>query len=302
MPFFRFPRPSFPPAAFFALVALGAALPASAMPLRDAYRIALASPVTPGTGRQSAHPVAVSSRAKVFLLRWNPAISSFTPEGFAETVAFFRENGRDGFNWSVREIERVRSGDIALFCRVGTDADRIDGVGVFTGATRMGASWRGDGTRVGYADLLLDFVQDPEEPILFPAEELDAAFPGIDWHGGPSGIALEETAAEALAFFVAQRLSSLLPDAFDGEIAPRAEFLWNLSCRLLSGACPALLERVSSWGGTVEAADLPIVPDAGMRLGYDPWHVSPAGFSERDLKTVEWNWIPEPSSADGCDE
>jgi hypothetical protein len=282
------------------LLALAAllALPAPAMRPRDGYRIPLVVSLNRDGQNPASRAIPVNQKANVFLLRWNPAISSYTRDEFADTVAFYRENGRDGFNWSVREIERVRPGDIALFCRVGTDADRIDGVGVFTGRTRTGESWRGDGTRVGYADLVLDFVQDPSEALLFPAEELAAAFPDCDWHGGPSGITLDAGPAEALAEHVARRLSSLLPAAFAGECAARPEILWALTCRILSGACPELRERTCDWGEPLDADVLPFPPEEGVAIGYDPERATRAGFSARDLRPIARERVRRTGGAD----
>ncbi|MBQ7251741.1 MAG: hypothetical protein IJS32_03975 [Kiritimatiellae bacterium] len=284
---------------FLLALAAAAAFPARATTAPGGCRIPLAAPVRRDGQNPAPRAIPVNRKARVFLLRWNPAISSFTPEEFADAVACYRENGRDGFNWSVREAEKVRPGDIALFCRVGTEADRIDGVGVFTGRTRTGASWRGDGTRVGYADCVFDFVQDPSEPLLFPAEELAAAFPDCDWHGGPSGIALDAGPAEALAEFTAQRLSSLLPAAFAGECAARPDILWALTCRILSGACPDLRERTCDWSGPLDADALPFPPEEGVAIGYDPGRTTAAGFSARDLRPIARERVRRTGGPDG---
>ena len=67
---------------------------------------------------------------KLFLLRWNPNVSSFKDETFLQMIADSRE-GPVRMDWSVREWEKLEEWDWAVLCRVGTDADGIVAIGRF---------------------------------------------------------------------------------------------------------------------------------------------------------------------------
>lgn len=81
-----------------AVLAALLALPAPAMRPRDGYRLSPAVAAGRGGSNPAPRAIPVNPKARVFLLRWNPAVSSCTPDEFADAVAFYRENGRDGFN------------------------------------------------------------------------------------------------------------------------------------------------------------------------------------------------------------
>lgn len=68
----------------------------------------------------------------LFLLRWNPAISSWKDADFRGVLAKSRE-GPVAMDWSVREWEKLEAWDWAVLCRVGTDADGIVAIGRFDG-------------------------------------------------------------------------------------------------------------------------------------------------------------------------
>jgi hypothetical protein len=123
---------------------------------------------------------------KIFLLRWNPAISSWTDEMFRKALAECRE-GPTAMDWSIREWESVERGDLAVLCRVGTDADGIVAVGWLDGQVEEADSWRRDGGKCHYAFFWMRFAQDPAQTGLLMAADLEKKVPGIDWHGGYSG-------------------------------------------------------------------------------------------------------------------
>lgn len=161
---------------------------------------------------------------KIFILRWNPAISSWTDGKFREALVACRE-GPFAMDWSIRDWESVEYGDIAVLCRVGTDADGIVAVGWFDGRVEESQSWRRDGTKCHYAFFWMRLAQDPVETGLLSAAVLEKAVPGIGWHGGHSGIVLPSESAPALARIIAEALER-------GPILPGAA---NFECRLRFG-------------------------------------------------------------------
>lgn len=91
------------------------------------------------------------AEAKSYLMRWNPSISSFTEKDFEECVENM-VHGMFRMNWSIREWEEARRGDLFFMMRTGDDKAGI----VFTG----------------------QFISDP--------------YPGDDWAEGHSGALLPE--------------------------------------------------------------------------------------------------------------
>ena len=174
---------------------------------------------------------------KIFMLRWNPAISSWTDGKFREALVECRE-GPFAMDWSIRDWESVEYGDIAVLCRVGTDADGIVAVGWFDGRVEESQSWRRDGTKCHYAFFWMRLAQDPVETGLLSAAVLEKAVPGIGWHGGHSGIVLPPESAPALARIIAEALERgpILPNAAPFECLPDGPITFARNLRL--AFCP----------------------------------------------------------------
>ena len=66
--------------------------------------------------------------ARTYLMRWNPAISSFTEKDYEECVANM-EHGMFRLNWSIYEWQEARRGDFFYMLRTGDDKAGI----VFSG-------------------------------------------------------------------------------------------------------------------------------------------------------------------------
>lgn len=192
----------------------------------------------------SALPDAPTPRARLYILRWNPDLSSFTDDTFREGFDRLRADGDARTNWSIHDWQTVRPGDWALFVRVGGgDTDGIAGLCRFLSPAYEGASWRGDGSTVHYADIDILLLNDPTLSALFAATELDSAFPSVDWHGGHSGVLLDPAVAEPIALHIADHLartdtaaipSDALAIAPLGTDSPR-----TLACTLLADLSPA---------------------------------------------------------------
>ena len=244
--------------------------PAPSLP--DGTTIEPASDLPSGAGLPEA-PL-----SRLYILRWNPDISSFTDATFREGFARIRTEGDARTNWSIHDWQTVRPGDWALFVRVGGGAtDGIAGLCRFLSPAYEGASWRGDGTTVHYADIDILLFNDPARSGLFAAGELDAAFPSVDWHGGHSGVLLDPSLAEPVALHIADRLAriddaALPPDAF--AVAPLArDGPRAIVCALLSRLCP---------GFKYDLAALPPIPDwdlwfpePGIDIVYTPARLAP---------------------------
>jgi len=125
----------------------------------------------------------------VYILRWNPAISSYKKENHKDLVCHLDKGEIPlDFNWSIREWENLKKDDFFILQQVGTDNDGIAMFGKFKGPCYESGSWRKDGSKLYYADMWIMDAFDCEENNILPAKRYEKLFPEIKWHGGHSGV------------------------------------------------------------------------------------------------------------------
>lgn len=153
----------------------------------------------------------VTEGRRLFVLRWNPEISSFTEERFAEGIRLLNRRGSGGlgFNWSIWEHEAVRAGDWWVLCRVGSGVEGIAGAGRFTSEAYQAESWRGDGKTIWYADMEILWFQDPGRSGVLRVADLEKDFPEVEWHGGHAGVVLSPDTAEWLSERIVREMAGL---------------------------------------------------------------------------------------------
>ncbi len=135
-------------------------------------------------------------KTKTYLLRWNPAISSFKLDDYRQAS----EECPDGFcfNWSVYEWEEAHLGDRFFMLRTGDDHAGIVFRGVFTSEPYTGDDWAGKGYQRHYMEMnCYDCVPAHQKPSI-DIEVLEHDIPGIDWRRGHSGQLLSDEEAERL--------------------------------------------------------------------------------------------------------
>lgn len=137
-----------------------------------------------------------SFRARTFLLRWNPAVSSFKEEyyrGIAENCPDFFQ-----MDWSVYDWQLARQGDEFYMVRVGDGPTGIFFRGIFTSAPYTDTDSADPSRNRYYVDIdCIDASEDADSPIL-TAAELQAVLPDIDWTRGHSGVVLTDAQQEKL--------------------------------------------------------------------------------------------------------
>ena len=134
----------------------------------------------------------------VYILRWNPAISSYKMDKHLEIVSYAKEERYPThFDWSVREWEKLQPHDMFILLQVGTDNDGIAMVGRFVSEAYEDDSWRKDGKTIHYADLDIFDAFDLSKETKLRAENFEKDI-FIKWHGGHSGELLKEDVASAL--------------------------------------------------------------------------------------------------------
>ena len=134
---------------------------------------------------------------KTYLMRWNPAISSFTEKDYEECVEN-RVHGMFRMNWSIREWEEARRGDFFYMLRTGDEKAGVVFSGQFTSDPYPGDDWAGSSKRRMYVDMI---CMNPVEPGTKPSlslETLQKEIPAFDWAKGHSGILLSDNMAKRL--------------------------------------------------------------------------------------------------------
>ena len=129
----------------------------------------------------------------LYILRWNPNISSYKSEEHLDLIGHIKNNEQPtDFNWSIREYEDLQKNDMYILQQVGTDNDGIAMIGRFKAGCYEDESWRKDGSKVHYADMWIMDAFDCNKENPLPASRYEKLFPEIEWHGGHSGIIVEE--------------------------------------------------------------------------------------------------------------
>ena len=134
-----------------------------------------------------------------FILRWNPAISSYKMERHLEIVSHAHKmQFPESFDWSVRDWQKVKDGDMAVLLQVGTENDGVAMIAKIVGAPEADESWRGDGSKVHYVNLSIFDAFNPAEQKQFRAENFESDFETIKWHKGHSGELIDKATAKRL--------------------------------------------------------------------------------------------------------
>lgn len=134
---------------------------------------------------------------RTFLLRWNPAISSFRMEDYLDAIGRFKDGWQ--MDWSIHDWKDARKGDRFFMLREG------DGVnpgiifrGLFASDPYEDDDWRGTDTKRHYVEIECWDAKHPDEAPWITPEELDEYNPGPDWRSGHSGELLPPEQANRL--------------------------------------------------------------------------------------------------------
>lgn len=143
-----------------------------------------------------------------FILRWNPAVSSYKMEDH-KAICKNIDSGNYFSDWSIHDWEKLEIGDAFILCQVGTKKDGIAAIGKFISKAYEEENRCGNGIKAYYADEHLFCNIDRDEENLLSAENLEKQFSDIDWHGSNSGILLDSETADALIAQIDTELKAL---------------------------------------------------------------------------------------------
>lgn len=141
--------------------------------------------------------VPVPVKPKKYLMRWNPAISSFTEKDYEACVENM-EHGMFRMNWSIYEWEEARRGDFFYMMRTGDDKAGIVFNGQFISDPYPSEDWAGSTKRRMYVDMVCRNPVAPGEVPSVSLAKLTEAIPSFDWSKGHSGALLSSDVAEKL--------------------------------------------------------------------------------------------------------
>lgn len=135
-----------------------------------------------------------------FILRWNPAISSYTMARLDSDMEDWAKGywNEDDFDWSIYEWQKAHRGDRFFMVRVGDGNTGIMAAGRFTSEPYKGEDWSDKGREVYYMQMEFEAVFHPERADIIGTEELERELPDIDWCKGHSGQMLNKESAERL--------------------------------------------------------------------------------------------------------
>ncbi len=157
-----------------------------------------------------------------FILKWNPAISSYTMERLDDDMLEWAEGyWADDFDWSVYEWQKAHKGDRFFMVRVGEGRTGVFAAGRFTSEPFKGEDWAGKGREVYYMQMEFEAVFHPERSEIISTEMLERELPHLDWQKGHSGQMLEAEDAVRLELmwrdWVGSNKSLYLPRAVKNE-------------------------------------------------------------------------------------
>ncbi|MCM1517329.1 MAG: hypothetical protein NC117_01630 [Pseudoflavonifractor sp.] len=130
-----------------------------------------------------------------FLLRWNPAISSFDDKDLMHLIEYYPFAP---LNWSIWDYHMANAGDSFYMMRVGDNLPGIMMSGCFSSNPRKAQDWSGKGRPTFYCDLNIGYVADPSSMPFIPLSVLQKEIPEFGWASGHSGILLEKSVANKL--------------------------------------------------------------------------------------------------------
>lgn len=131
-----------------------------------------------------------------YIMRWNPAISSFTMDAFKEAIEQYPEGF--GIDWSIWEHDEARPGDKFYMVQVGEINTGIVWAGTICSEAYQDEDWSGKGRETWYVKCDIELWSEPEGEPLISSKKLSNAIPEIEWNHGHSGMKITNEQAEII--------------------------------------------------------------------------------------------------------
>ena len=147
---------------------------------------------------------------RVFLMRWNPSISSFTRKDFEDYFSYYKgetENVENGdIVWTIWDWKKVVYLDLFVMMQVGQKTNGIVWGGFLGGIPFQYENENGALTRSRFIKCTVMYMHRIEKTNLLTAERLIREIPEVDWLHGHSGELLSIESAEKLGLFLVNEL------------------------------------------------------------------------------------------------
>ena len=187
---------------------------------------------------------------RVYVLRWNPSISSFTRDDFEKYFAQYKGlkpyNYDDKLDWTVWEWETVMHRDLFVMMQVGQEVSGIVWGGFLGGHPYQYEKEDGTLTSAHFFETTVNFMHRIEKTGILTADRLQAAIPEVDWLHGHSGELISVESAEKLGMFLVDELKNV----DDGENMYFDEFSQKpyVLADIMTFMCPKLKTRLKAAG------------------------------------------------------
>lgn len=187
---------------------------------------------------------------RVFVLRWNPSVSSFTRDDFENYFSQYKgEKDFDSDNkldWNINEWESVMHRDLFVMVQVGQEYNGIVWGGFLGGAPYQYEKVDGTLTSAHFFETTVMYMHRIEKTGVLTADRLQAAIPEVDWLHGHSGEILSIEAAEKLGRFLVDELKTIEegPDMYFDSYNQKKYVLGDI----LTFMCPDLKSRLKKAG------------------------------------------------------
>lgn len=220
---------------------------------------------------------------RLHVLRWNPRISSYTPDAFEGDFKSFKDYKAMDMDWSVFNWKEVMHLDLFVMMKVGTNSNGIVWFGYLRFPPYQLEYEDGHVGRTRYFETVPMFMHRIEKTGLLTAEKLNREIPEVNWEHGHSGEMLSVEAAEKLGLLIGRELMF----QEDGEDLKFEEFSQKpyVISDFLGYLCPQLKQKFIDEGKVTEHA----VPEKGVNHNSFKFHeelVAP-GVSLEDVLELD---------------
>lgn len=187
---------------------------------------------------------------RVFLLRWNPSISSFTRKDFEEYFNCYKGISNTIENhdivWTIWDWKEVMHRDLFVMMQVGQKNNGIVWGGFLGGAPFQYETENGGLTRSRFIDCTVMYMHRIEKTNILSAERLVKDIPEVDWLHGHSGELLSIENAEKLGLLLVDELRKVEEndDVFFDSYNQKPYVLADI----LTFMCPELKKQLLALG------------------------------------------------------
>lgn len=183
---------------------------------------------------------------RVFLMRWNPAISGFTRDDFEEYFNYYKGRTKSIENsdivWTIWDWKEVMHRDLFVMMQVGQEKNGIVWGGFLNGAPYQYEDKNGKLSRSHYIECTVMYMHRLENTGILSAEKLRQVIPEIDWLHGHAGELLSVENAEKLGLLLVDELRKV--DENDDVFFDTYNQKKYVLADILTFMCPNLKKRL----------------------------------------------------------